>query len=159
VVTCPAVRLPVALHAARKGGAHIAFIDTAPAIESSALAAVQAANFCVIVSRPGILDLRSIDINMQIARLAGRPVALIMNAAPARDGQAAAAGQDAGASCGVEVCPIIVHQRAVFGHALAASRCAQEVEPAGKAAAEIAAVWDWIAQRTSMAASSGRLSA
>jgi len=159
VVTCPAVRLPVSLHAARQGGARIAFIDTAPAIESSALAAVRAADFCVIVSRPGILDLRSIDINLQIARLAGKPVALIMNAAPVRDGQAAAAGKDAGASCGVEVCPIIVHQRAVFGHALAASRCAQEVEPAGKAAAEIAAVWDWIAQRTSMASWAARLSA
>jgi hypothetical protein len=58
-----------------------------------------------------------------------------------------------------------VHQRAVFGHALAQSKCAQEVEPAGKAAAEIAALWDWLAQRarqdqaSSMAAGMARLSA
>jgi len=159
VVTCPAVRLPVSLHAARQGGAHVAFIDTAPAIESSALAAVRAADFCLIVSRPGILDLRSIDINMQIARLAGKPVALVINAAPVRDGQAVAAGKDAGAGCGVEVCPVTVHQRAVFGHALAGGRCAQETEPAGKAASEVAALWDWIAQRTSTASLPARLSA
>src|SRR5262249_44794872 len=44
-------------------------------------------------------------------------------------------------------CPIIVHQRAVFGHALVGSRCAQEVEPAGKAAIEVVALWDWLARR------------
>jgi chromosome partitioning protein len=159
VVTCPAVRLPVALQTARQGGAHVAFIDTAPAIESSAMAAVRAADFCLIVSRPGVFDLRSVDVNMQIARLAGRPVALLMNAAPVRDGQAVAAGKNAGSGCGVELCPIVIHQRAVFGHALAASRCAQEVEPSGKAAAEIAAAWDWIAQRTSIASSPALLSA
>ena len=47
----------------------------------------------------------------------------------------------------MEICPIIVRQRAVFGHALVESRCAQEVEPAGKAAIEVAALWDWLARR------------
>jgi len=32
---------------------------------------------------------------------------------------------------------------------LTASRCAQEVEPASKAAIEIAALWDWLARRAS----------
>jgi chromosome partitioning protein len=156
VVTCPASRLPVSLHAARQSGAHVAFIDTAPAVESPALAAVRAADFCLIVSRPGILDLRSIGINVQIAKLAGKPVAL---AAPASGAQGLAAGEDAGTRYSVEVCPIIIHQRAVFGHALARSRCAQEVEPAGKAAAEVAALWDWLVQRMSIGISPERLSA
>ncbi len=159
VVACPAARLEQSLQAARRSGAHIAFIDTAPAVETPALAAAQAADFCLIVSRPGILDLQSIGINVQIAKLAGKPVALVMNAAHARDGQAIAAGENAGTSYSVEVCPIIVHQRAVFGHALARSKCAQEVEPASKAAAEVAALWDWLAHRTSMATSTVRLSA
>jgi chromosome partitioning protein len=47
----------------------------------------------------------------------------------------------------VEVAPIIIRQRAIFGHALVGSRCAQEVEPASKAAAEIADAWDWLARR------------
>jgi len=33
---------------------------------------------------------------------------------------------------------------------LAESRCAQEVEPTSKAAAEVAALWHWLAERTSM---------
>ncbi|HEY7242382.1 MAG TPA: ParA family protein [Xanthobacteraceae bacterium] len=159
VVTCPASRLPVSLHAAKQSGARVAFIDTAPAVESPALAAVRAADFCLIVSRPGVLDLRSIGINVQIAKLAGKPVALVINAAPASGGQGFAAGEEAGRRYGVEICPIILHQRAVFGHALARSRCAQEVEPAGKAAAEVAALWDWLARRTSSGAAPERLSA
>ena len=151
VVACPAARLAVSLRAARENGAHVTFIDTAPAIESPALAAVRLADFCLIVSRPGILDLRSIGINVQIAKLAGKPVALIMNAAAVQGGQALAAGAEAATNYGVELCPIIIHQRAVFGHALAESRCAQEVEPASKAAAEVAALWHWLAQRTNAA--------
>ena len=147
VVACPPARLAVALQAARAKGASFAFIDSAPAVESAALAAVRAADFCLIVSRPGILDLRSIGVNVEIAKLAGKPVAALINAAPAQGGQAAAAAESVRKWYGVEVCPIVVHQRAVFGHALAQSKCAQEVEPASKAAIEIAALWHWLGHR------------
>jgi chromosome partitioning protein len=150
VIACTPARLVVTLQAARRSGTRVAFIDTAPAIESPALAAVRAADFCLIVSRPGILDLRSIGVNVEIARLAGKPVALLINAAPAQGPQAETAGDNARQSYGVEVSPIIIHQRAVFGHALVGSRCAQEVEPASKAAAEIAAAWDWLARRAAL---------
>jgi chromosome partitioning protein len=146
VIACPPARLAVTLQTVRRTS-DIAFIDTAPAVESPALAAVRAADLCLVVSRPGILDLRSIGINVEIAKLAGKPVWLVLNAAPAQGTQAAAAGAYARTHYGVELCPIIVHQRAILGHALAESRCAQELEPAGKAAGEIAALWDWLARR------------
>jgi chromosome partitioning protein len=159
VVACAPARLAASLHAAERSGARVAFIDTAPAVASPVLAAVRAADFCLIVARPGILDLRSIRINVEIAKLAGKPVALVMNSAPVHGGQGVAAGEDAGKRYGVEVCPIIIRQRAIFGHALVGSRCAQEVDPASKAAAEIASLWDWLARRASMATSMVRLSA
>ena len=106
VVTCPAARLPQALQAARQSGAQVAFIDTAPSVETAALTAAKAADFCLIVSRPGILDLQSIAVNLQIAKLAGKPLALVMNAAPTRDGQAVAAGEEAGRDYGAELCPL-----------------------------------------------------
>ncbi len=159
VVACPPARLTTVLHTVRRDGADIAFIDTAPAVESPALAAVRAADFCLIVSRPGILDLRSIGVNVEIAKLAGKPVALVINAAPAQGTQAAAAAEEARRNYGVDVCPIVIHQRAIFSHALAESKCAQEVEPAGKAAIEIAALWCWLAERAAPAARLERLSA
>lgn len=160
VTACPPARLSTVLHNVRRDGADIAFIDTAPAVESPALAAVRAADFCLIISRPGILDLRSIGINVEIAKLAGKPVALVINAAPVQGGQAAAAADEARSSYGVEICPIVVHQRAIFSHALGESKCAQEVEPAGKAAVEIATLWRWLAARAKPQASNlERLSA
>jgi chromosome partitioning protein len=159
VVTCPAARLPQALQAARQSGTQVAFIDTAPSVETAALTAAKAADFCLIVSRPGILDLQSIAVNLQIAKLAGKPLALVMNAAPTRDGQAVAAGEEAGRDYGAELCPVVIHQRAVFSHALARSQCAQEVEPTSKAAGEVAALWAWLAQRASLTNSPVRLSA
>jgi chromosome partitioning protein len=165
VVACPPARLAIALQGARRSGAQVAFIDTAPAVEAPALAAVRAADFCLIVSRPGILDLRSIGANVEIAKLAGKPVVAVINAAPAQGQQAMTATETVHKWYGVEVCPVVVHQRAMFGHALVHSKCAQEVEPAGKAAAEIAALWHWLAQRarqdqaSSMAAAMTRLSA
>ena len=159
VVTCPAARLPQTLQTARQSGAHIAFIDTAPSVETAALSAAKAADFCLIVARPGILDLQSVSVNLQIAKLAGRPAALVMNAAPPRDGQAVAAGEEAGRDYGVELCPTVIHQRAVFSHALARSQCAQEIEPTSKAASEIAALWHWLAHRIGVASSPLRLSA
>jgi chromosome partitioning protein len=159
VVACSPARLAGSLHAARTSGARVAFIDTAPAVESPVLAAVRAADFCLIVSRPGILDLRSIGVNVEIAKLAGKPVALVINAAPPHGGQAVAAGEEARKRYAVEICPIIIRQRAIFGHALVGSRCAQEAEPASKAAAEIASLWDWLARRASMATTMVRLSA
>ena len=115
--------------------------------------------------RTNVAMLRSIGINIEIAKLAGKPVALVINAAPAQGAHVFAAVRDASNKYGVEVCPIIVHQRAMFGHALVQNKCAQEVEPASKAAAEVAALWDWLAQRarqdqaSSMAAAMTRLSA
>lgn len=146
VVACPPARLGVTLQSARRNGAEIAFIDTAPAVEGPALAAVREADFCLIVSRPGILDLRSIGINVEIAKLASKPVGLVINAGPSQGERAVAAGEHARQSYNVEVCPIVVHQRAIFAHALIDSRCAQEVEPSGKAAGEIVALWSWVAQ-------------
>jgi chromosome partitioning protein len=165
VVACPPARLAIALQGARRSGAQVAFIDTAPAVEAPALAAVRAADFCLIVSRPGILDLRSIGANVEIAKLAGKSVVAVINAAPAQGPQAMAAMETVHKWYGVEVCPVVVHQRAMFGHALAQSKCAQEVEPAGKAAVEIATLWDWLTQRarqdhaSSMATAMVRLSA
>ena len=80
-----------------------------------------------------------------------------MNAAPPRDGQAVAAGEEAGRDYGVELCPTVIHQRAVFSHALARSQCAQEIEPTSKAASEIAALWHWLAHRIGVASSPLRL--
>src|SRR5215212_1378238 len=58
VVSAQASRLTQVLEAARKAGATLAIIDTAPHSESAALAAARAADLILIPCRPAILDLR-----------------------------------------------------------------------------------------------------
>ena len=40
--------------------------------------------------------------------------------------------------------PVILHQRAAFVNAVIDGRTAVELEPAGKAAAEVAELWEWV---------------
>ena len=44
---------------------------------------------------------------------------------------------------GVAVAPVMLTQRAIYHHSTAQGKTAIEVEPEGKAAAEIAALWVW----------------
>lgn len=149
VVACPPSRLAVTLDAAKAQGARLAIVDTAPHAESPALAAARAADLILIPTRPGILDLRGIGASVEIANLAKRPAVLVINAGPARGAGAVEAGEAARASYGIEVCPVIIGQRAVFGHALVTGQTAQEVEPDSRAAGEIMALWEFVQRRIS----------
>jgi chromosome partitioning protein len=101
----------------------------------------------LIVTRPGILDLRAIGQSAEIAQLAGKPAAVVINAAPAVGTQASEASEAISETYGVEVCPVVVGQRVAFARALVTGQTAGEIEPDGKAAAEVTALWQWISQR------------
>ena len=76
-------------------------------------------------------------------RDAGAPAAVVLNAAPpagALVDQARAALADQGA----EVAPVTIGQRVAHVHAFAAGLTAAELEPDGKAAQEVAALYDWM---------------
>jgi chromosome partitioning protein len=126
IVTCPPTRLIATLDAAKRAGALVAIIDTAPHAEAPALAAARASDLMLIVTRPGILDLRAIGQSTEIAQLAG-----------------------------VKVCPVVVGQRVAFARALVSGQTASEIEPDGKAAAEITALWQWVYKRVGMSTRQG----
>jgi chromosome partitioning protein len=155
VVTCPPARLTATLEAAKRSGAQVAIIDTAPHAEAPALAAARASDLMLIVTRPGILDLRAIGQSAEIAQLAGKPAAVVINAAPAVGTQASEASEAIGDTYGVEVCPIVVGQRVAFARALVTGQTAGEIEPDGKAAAEVTALWQWVLQRVGMSTRQG----
>ena len=144
VVTCaPAARLSSVLSAARGAGAALAVLDTAPHAADAALAAARASDFVLIPCRPATADLVAIAASIDLIRIANRPAAVVLNAAPVANpltGQALAAI----AGYGVTACPIIVHQRIEHVHAFTAGLCAIESAPAGKAAAEVNKLFEWI---------------
>jgi chromosome partitioning protein len=144
VVSVPSTRLPQALQAARDGGADLVLIDTAPHSESAALAAAKSADLILIPTRPGILDLRAIGTTADIAKIAGRPVYIVLNAMPPGATRLVEDARAAAAVHGLDVAPVVIEQRAALSHSLTAGQTAQEYEPAGKAAEEIGRLYDWL---------------
>ncbi len=144
VVTCaPAARLSSVLSAASGAGAGLAVLDTAPHAADAALAAARASDFVLIPCRPATADLAAIAASIDLVRIAGKPAAVVLNAAPVANpltGQALATISGYGATA----CPVVVHQRIEHVHAFTAGSCAIETAPAGKAAAEVNKLFEWI---------------
>lgn len=149
VVSAQAVRLPQVLEAAKKAGAKLAILDTAPHSENSALAAARAADLILIPCRPAILDIRAITTTIELARLASKPACVVLNSVPSR-GQLADEAATAITQSGVEICPVRIGQRASYAHALTAGQSVQEYEPVGKATEEIKQLYVWICKQVDM---------
>jgi len=144
VIALPHTRLSQALELAKEGGATLALIDTAPHSEGAALAAAKAADVILIPCRAGILDLRAIGTTAELAKLAGKPAYVVLNAMPPRASQVLADAREAVATHGLAVAPVAIQQRAAYGHALTVGKTAQEYEPDGKAAEETAQLYQWL---------------
>jgi chromosome partitioning protein len=144
VVPIPASRLPQALDLARGAGAELVLLDTAPHSSEVALAAAEAADLVLIPCRAGILDLRAIGATARLAKIAGKPAHVILNSMPPRATNIIADAREAVAVHGLEVAPITIQQRAAYAHALTAGQTAQEYEPDGKAAEEMAQLYAWL---------------
>ena len=143
VTSAQAARLTSVLSAAREGGAHVVFLDTAPHAADAALMAARAADLAIIPCRPSTADLHAISGTIDLTRVAETPTAVVINAAPVNNpvvGQARAAI----AGYQVEAVPVVVHQRIDHQHAFTTGLAATEWAAGSKAAAELAALAEWI---------------
>lgn len=149
VVSAQSARLVAVLEAAKMGGAEICIIDTAPHSESTALAAARVADLILIPCRPSILDLRAISNTIDIAKIAGKSVAVVINSVPSR-GSLAEEAAAAVAVYDVDIAPVQIGQRAAFMHALTIGQTAQEYEPTGKGSKEIQQLYMWTCKQVGM---------
>jgi chromosome partitioning protein len=117
VVPAPSARLAQALEAARKGRAALVLIDSAPHSGDDALAA-EAADLILIPCRAAILDLRAIATTARIAKLAGKPTFVVLNAVPPRATHILEDACKAVAVHELKVAPVSLQQRAAYAHAL-----------------------------------------
>jgi len=144
VVPVPSTRLLHAVRAAQDGGADLALLDTAPYAGDVALAAAEAADLVLIPCRAGILDLRAIGTTARVVKLAGKPAYVVLNALPPHASHVLADARAAVAVHGLEVAPMALRQRAAYAHALMVGQTAQEYEPQGKAAEDMATFYTWL---------------
>jgi chromosome partitioning protein len=144
VVPIPSTRLAQALDLARGAEAELVLLDTAPHSSEVALAAAEAADLVLIPCRAGILDLRAIGATARLAKIAGKPAHVVLNSMPPRASNIIADAREAVAVHGLSVAPVTIQQRVAYAHALTAGQTAQEYEPEGKAAEEIAELYTWL---------------
>jgi chromosome partitioning protein len=143
VVSGQAVRLPALIKAAEDNGAEFLILDTAPNADQTASLAARAADVVLIPCRPATFDLEAITTTLMLAKAAGKPSYVVLNAVPPRSsiGKEAADGLE---KQGARVAPHALTHRAAFSHGVIDGRTAQEYEPSGKAAKEIDQLYRWV---------------
>ena len=78
--------LAATLAKARRAGAEWVLIDTPPNAEAPVAEAIWHADLVVIPMRPGLFDVDAVQATIQFCRQLKKPYAVVINAAPARNG-------------------------------------------------------------------------
>ncbi len=145
VVAAKATTLARRLEQARAGNGDIVVIDTPPLAQTEAREAARIADLTLIPCRPSAFDLDAIRITADLANDIRKPAFVVVNAGPPHGTSVYKDMAETVEGFGLRVAPARLAERAAFRHAVRDGKSVQEVEPDGKAAEEVAALWRWIA--------------
>ena len=136
---------------ARREGVDLLIVDTGPTLEADVEQAIRCADLCAIVSRPNFFDLKAVADTAALAQSFHREVVFVLNQAPPRrngiENPAVGEAVLALRGLGGVVAPIGLRSRVAYQQSVALGLTAQEHEPEGSAANEIAALWRWMETR------------
>ncbi len=144
VVAAKAPTLTRTLEKAAQLGAALVVIDTPPLAQAEAAEAIRAADLILIPCRPAAFDLHAVRMTARMAQTAQKPAFVMFNAGPPNAPHVYAQATELVQQIGLAVAPVRLSDRAAFRAATNTGQAAQEIEPNGKAAAEIAALWAWV---------------
>jgi chromosome partitioning protein len=147
VVSCQVARLAQVLAAAEQGGADLAILDTPGKNADASIAAARSAGLVLLPIQPQLYDIETLTGLKDVLLLAGNPPAVvIINRAPVQGRRHLEAQELAAKLYGLKVCPVVIHARAAHGDAGNIGLAAAEMDPQGKAALEVAALYSYIAR-------------
>jgi chromosome partitioning protein len=129
--------------AAMRLGSDLMVIDTASSREEDSAYAVRCADLCLIVLRPNFLDLKAVVGSAQAVLNQNKAGVFVVNQAPSGSAMMSEVMQ-ALRPYGLPVAPIRIRQRNAYQQGLGEGRTAQEIEPEGPAAEEMAALWYYV---------------
>lgn len=143
VTTCPPARIGNVIAKELKSGTELVVIDTPPHGDMASREAARQADLILVPTRARAFDLHAMEGTASLVEYAGKPAFVVLNAVPAR---ATRLAEETGAfveKLGLKLCPVRLGERAAFHRSSAAGEVASEAEPEGKAAGEMAALWEW----------------
>ncbi len=133
------------------------FIDTsAQARPDIVRTAIAAADLALIPTRSGSADLGVLGEMVRMVQAAGCASAIVLNACMPLGsgirGQLLRQAFSEARRYGLPVSPTVVAERAAFPQAFEAGGAVVEIDPEGKAAADIHALWHWLTQEAQVLA-------
>ena len=146
VLTVPPSRLAAELQRCAEAGTHLAIVDTAPRAgsDNGAQVAAKQADLVLIPVRSSVLDVEAAaDTAARVRAVTAAPVLALLTACAPR-GQDADQVAAALAGVGLQVAPVRIGHRVALARSLLGGQVAQETEPGGRAATEVAAVHSFI---------------
>lgn len=143
VITCPPARLAKLLEGMAAEGAEIVIIDTPPHADAAARAAAEASDLVLVPCRPRAFDLHAIRTTADLVKFTKRPAYVVFNAANTRAARQTESATEICAALGLNIAPVSLADRAAYHHSTAEGKTAWETDPKGKAAEEIADLWQW----------------
>lgn len=138
-------RIATDLEALRQQGFKLAVIDTPPAITMAIQSVISVAELIVVPTRPSPHDLRAVGATVDLCERAGKPLIFVVNAATPRariTSEAAVALSQHGT-----VAPVTLHHRTDYAASMIDGRTVMEVDPKGRSAAEVQALWSYVSDR------------
>jgi chromosome partitioning protein len=133
----PASRIRATLSKSR---AECIFVDTQPSAEGSLIQIVTEVDLCIVVVRPGQLELDALGATLAAIKAASAPAVFCVNQAHP---QANLLDLQMGLQRHYPVGPII-RSRGDFPASVVKGQSVMEFNPTGKAAMEILAYWSWL---------------
>jgi chromosome partitioning protein len=108
--------------------------------------AAEEADAIMIPCCPAGPDLKTLARSVKVARNSGKPFFVVMTDAPVQGTETAETIASVTAT-GVEVCPVVLHTRKAYSRRFQEGLAALDIEPRGKAAAEIRELLLWICDK------------
>jgi len=128
---------------AQEMGADTIIIDTPPHAEAAAVAAVSVADLVLIPCRPSALDLHAVRLTADLASRSGKPAYVVFTGGTPNAPRLHEDAAEIVRGYGLDVAPQIVAERADYRAGMGGGMTARDMNPNGKAAQEIAALWKW----------------